>query len=164
MIIRSGYLGSLNGMWLELLRFVVLTGAIVVGANVTFVAAEHLAVWMPLEISRIEAIAFFVLTVVAWLLLRLIGRWVAKGFQQHALAAWNQVAGLLLGWTSGVLVAGLVAWALVSIPWEYLRVSVQERSLTGLPALRLIRAVVHHAAAATGGVPTASHFFSGKIQ
>ena len=159
--LRSGYIGSLHGIWVELLRLVSVAGAIVIGANTTFVLAERLATWISVDVVIIETVVFFTLTLVAWLLLRMASRWIGRGFQQHAIAAWNQMVGVVFGLVSGALVAGLVAWALVSIPWDYLQHSVNERSLTGAIAVRLIRTVVQRAATLTGGVPSASHFFSG---
>ena len=163
-VIRSGYVGSLNGVWVELLQLLTVAGAIVAGAAATCIAAERLAAHVPLDMAVIEPVAFFVLTLSAWFLLRIVSRWIGRGFPQHAMAAWNQALGILLGLASGALVAGWVVWALVSIPWNYLHVSVQERSLTGMRALHIIQETARHAAAITGGAPATSHFLSGAAQ
>lgn len=159
-VLRSGYVGSLRGIWVELLGLASVLGAVAIGVNTTTVVARQLATRVPLDMSLIEAVSFFAITLLAWFVLRIVARWIGRAAQQHAMGVWNQAAGILLGLASGALTAGLVAWMLLNVPWGYLHASVTERSLTAPPAIRLIHAVTHHAAISNGGVSASSPFFN----
>ena len=162
-VIRAAYVGTLRGVWVELLRLVSVVGAVAVGANLTVPLATQLAALLPWDITVIEAIFFFGLTVVALVLLTLVARWAGRSCKQHAMALWNQAIAGAMGFTSGVLLAGLVVWVVYSMPWDYLRASVTERSLTGAVALRIIRLAVHGTAKLCGGVPASSEFLNSAL-
>lgn len=153
----------MRGFWVESLRLASLLGAVAVGANLTAPFAWQLAVWLPIDTQLIEALSFFTLISVALGALTLVVRWLRRGVKQHATAFVNQVIGGALGLGSGVLLAGLTAWALHCIPWPYLRESIGQRSFSGPLVVSAARGVAQCAVAVRGGAPLSSGFFAGPL-
>ena len=158
-VMRAGYIGTLRGMLVEAVRLLALFAAIAVGAMLATPLADQLMAFIPLDHDLLEAVAFFTLVILTLLLSLLVKRWLSGVFKQHATAVWNQAIGATLGAAAGVLMAGLVVWGIVSIPWDYFHTSVVDRSLTGGTALRMIQTAARITATLRGGAAPSSHFW-----
>lgn len=157
-VARAGYVGTLHGMWVEALRLLSACAALLVSVTVVALASGWLMTVIPLEQAIIERVSFFALAAAAWMMLRIASRWIGGRLKQHAIAGWNQVVSGLLGLGSGVLMAGLIAWALNCLPVPYLQASVMERSGSGAVMVRATQTVTRYAGSLAGARPVTSLF------
>jgi uncharacterized membrane protein required for colicin V production len=136
---RAGYVGTLRGIWVEVLRLVRTVGAVVVAASATTYLVGWIEPWAPGSPAVTELAVFIVLTAAAFALLMLVTRLIIRGVTQNASGLVNQGVGGALGLCTGLLYAGAAAWALHSLPVAYLRDSVATRSFSGAWVLQLFR-------------------------
>ena len=157
-VLRAGYMGSLRGMVMECIRVLTLALALGAGTGTLLFLAPHLAKWFPQTVRGVEAFAFFSITLVAWFLLAVGARILGHALKQHAVNSWNQALGVTLGLGAGMLMAGMVAWGIASVPATYLMTSVLERSATGALVVQLVQRVVRQCLLLTGQTAPASEF------
>ena len=129
-------------MWVEALRFATVAGALVLGAIATIPLASQVSVLAGWDERTGQIITFFVISILLEVLLIPVRRALVRVFTQHTVRLWNQIVSGALGFGSGVLLAGMLAWALSLIPAEYLHRSVLERSLTGPYVVQAVQCVV----------------------
>ena len=137
-LVRAGYIGTLRGVGVEALKLLTVVLTVAAGVWMAHPTSVLLASVIPQPPDVLAPLSFFIVVALAGVAGVFLMRALAKLVKQHASAWWNQILGGALGVTTGLLLAGLVARALSSVPSEYVQTAVTQGSLTGGWALRAL--------------------------
>jgi uncharacterized membrane protein required for colicin V production len=140
-LLRTMCMGWLRGVRIAVMRLAVVVGALVAAGYATVPVTESVSAMTPMREADAQAMIFFVgvglAYVVVWLMSRVLVRFVTHG----PIALWDRMGGVGSGAVAGWLLAGILCWLMVALPFSRLRQEVYHISWSGHYAVRTVRAI-----------------------
>lgn len=136
-LLRTTYVGLDRGFSVEIFKFLGIVLALTAGLNFYLPVSQFLTGHSFLPISLAQILSFLGLVFISVLLFKLIQLFF-KAIVKTEFVKWlDKSGGLILGILRGILICGLLFISLLLLPWNYPNYSIKQRSLSGLPILKV---------------------------
>lgn len=136
-LIRTTYIGFRKGLGLEIFKFLGMIAALILSFHYFERVGRYITNHSFLPESISNFFAFTTLIIIVIFGFKLIGLLVRSFMKIEFAQPMEKAGGALLGMGRGVVIGSIMLFVLVNLPSDYLRASINEKSLSGPILLRV---------------------------